>query len=276
MSTSLRIALIHDVFHEADAADRLAARLEGAKRQGAGLAVLPELPLNPWSPATKNASAADADPEGGPRTRLQQATARKVGIGLVGGVIRVHPDGRRFNTALIIDARGELVGTYAKAHLPEEPGFWETSHYGPGDAWPTPFTAFGVPFGVQICSDINRPEGCHVLGALSACAVLAPRATEAATYDRWRVVFRANALTSCLYVLSVNRPGPEFGVLIGGPSIAVDPDGQVMVESTDPVVTVEVNADRVRQARGAYPGYLPERAALYAQAWSQVASQRGR
>ena len=49
-------------------------------------------------------------------------------------------------------------------------------------------------------------------------AILIPRASEEKTYQRWKIVFRANALTGCSYVLCVNRPDPEEGVLIGGPS----------------------------------------------------------
>ena len=64
-------------------------------------------------------------------------------------------------------------------------------------------------------------------------AILVPRASEERTYQRWKIVFRANALTSGCYVLSVNRPDPEEGVLIGGPSIAVDPNGAVLLETTD-------------------------------------------
>ena len=86
---------------------------------------------------------------------------------------------------------------------------------------PRRIDAFGIPIGVQLCSDINRPEGTHLLGAQGAMATLNPRATEEATYQRWKVVFRANAMTSACYVLSVNRPYPEQGVPLGGPSVPV-------------------------------------------------------
>jgi predicted amidohydrolase len=167
------------------------------------------------------------------------------------------------------------VATYEKLHLPEEPGFWETSHYEPGTEAPGRIDTFGLPVGVQICSDINRPEGSHLLGAQGAMAVLAPRASEERTYQRWKVVFRANALTSCSYLVSVNRPHPEEGVLIGGPSVAVDPNGQVLVETTDPLAVVTLDAGVVRRARIAYPGYLPVRARLYADAWREIAARDG-
>jgi N-carbamoylputrescine amidase len=273
----LTVALISEVFWEPDGAVRLAQRLAEAAERGADVAVLPEIPLNPWRPATKDVVDADAEPMDGPRARTQAEAAAEAGIGLVGGIIHRDADtGRRTSRALVFDRSGELVTTYEKLHLPEEPGFWETSHYEPGTVAPQRIDAFGLPVGVQICSDINRPEGSDLLGAQGAMAVLAPRATEERTYQRWKVVFRAIGLTACCYVLSVNRPDPEQGVLIGGPSIAVDPAGEVLLETTDRMGIVTLEARVVTEARTAYPGYLPIRAGLYAAAWSEIAGRDGK
>ncbi len=272
----LTVALISEVFWEPDGTQRLGERLAEAADRGADLAVLPELPLNPWRPATKDAHDEDAEPMDGPRATAQAEAAAEAGIGLVGGIIhRDSATGRRTSRALVFDGTGSVVATYEKLHLPDEPGFWEPSHYEPGTAAPGRIDAFGLPVGVQICSDNNRPEGAHLLGAQGAMAILIPRATEEKTYQRWKVVFRANALTSAAYVLSVNRPAPEEGVLIGGPSVAVAPDGEVLVETTDRLALATIQADAVARARVAYPGYLPIRARLYADAWRDIAAGDG-
>jgi predicted amidohydrolase len=272
----LTVALISEVYWQPDGIARLRERVAQASSRGADLAVLPEIPLNPWSPATKDPRDDDAEPMRGPRMMAQAEAATEAGIGLVGGIIHRDVDtGRRTSRALVFDPSGELVATYEKLHLPEEPGFWETSHYEPGTDAPRRIDTFGLPVGVQICSDNNRPEGTHLLAGQGAMAVLVPRASEEATYQRWKVVFRANALTSACYVLSVNRPDPEAGVLIGGPSIAVDPGGNVMVETTDTLSLVTLDAAAVIRARTAYPGYLPIRARLYADAWGEVAASDG-
>lgn len=271
----LTVALISETYWEADGAVRLRERLAEAAERGADLALLPELPLNQWRPSTKDAVEADAEPMGGERATLQAEAAAEAGIGVIGGIIHRAPDGRRTSRALAFDSEGQVVATYEKLHLPEEPGFWETSHYEPGTEAPRATDAFGVPIGLQICSDANRPEGTHLFGAQGAVAVLIPRATEERTYQRWKTVFRANALTSCLYVLSVNRPHPEDGVLIGGPSVAFDPNGELLVETTEPLVLVTLEERVVHEARRAYPGYLPVRARLYADAWAEVAGRDG-
>jgi len=272
----LTVALISEVFHEADGPARLIDRVAEAAGRGADVAVLPEIPLNPWRPATRTAVEEDAETEGGQRTQAMAEAARQARIGLVGGIIHLEPStGRRTSRALAFDASGEVVARYEKLHLPEEPGFWETSHYEPGTEAPSRIDAFGVPVGIQICSDNNRPEGTHLLGAEGAMAAIIPRASEERTYQRWKLVFRANALTSCLYVLSVNRPAPEEGVLIGGPSVAVDPGGNVVLETTDIIGLVTLDAAVVHKARADYPGYLPVRAALYADAWWEIAGRDG-
>jgi predicted amidohydrolase len=271
----LTVALISEVFWEPDGEARLHERLAQAAERGADLAVLPELPLNPWRPATKQPVDGDSEPMHGPRMAAQQEAAREAGIGLVGGIIHVDEHGQRTSRSLILDAGGELVSTYEKLHLPEEPGFWETSHYRPGTRAPHRIDAFGMPIGVQLCSDINRPEGSHILGAQGAHAILAPRATEERTYQRWKIVFRAIALTSCVYVVTVNRPHPEQGVLIGGPSAAMGPDGEVLLETTDTLALVTLDSSVIIDGRSRYPGYLPIRADLYADAWSQIAGRDG-
>jgi N-carbamoylputrescine amidase len=274
MAATLTVALVSDVFFTPDGPARLRARLRDARARGAELAVLPEIPLNPWSPATTRVVAGDAEVPGGPRQQEQAAAARAESIALVGGaIVRDPATDVRYNTAVVYDALGDLVAWYRKVHLPDEEGFHEPAHYSPGHHAPTVIRRFAMPIGLQICSDLNRPEGCHLLGAMGAEAILAPRATEAATWDRWRTVMIANAMTSCAYVLSVNRPAPEQGVPLGGPSCAVAPGGGVLLETTDPVAVVTLDRDAVIEAKTRYPGYLKVEAAIYAEAWKGIAGQ---
>ena len=265
----ITLALIHEVFTDSTARARLTNRLAVAREAGAELAVLPELPLDPWPAGTRIPRDEDAEAPGGRRHELFSDAAAASGVAVFGGAIVRDPDsGRRFNRALLFDAGGELVASYDKLHLPSEEGFWESDHYEPGETPPSRIDALGFPLGLQICSDLQRPWGCQLLARLGAGAILAPRATPPASFPRWKTVITANAITTGSYVVSVNRPVPDGGVEIGGPSIAVSPTGELLAESTDPLTTVVLENDAVSAARKDYPGYLDVRAELYARAWT--------
>jgi predicted amidohydrolase len=271
---TLTIALISDVFYDNDAQARLIARLEEAKAQGAELACIPEIPCNPWSPATQTPRDDDAEAPDGPRHAMMSSAAKSVGIGLIGGaIVQDTESGIRRNTALVYAADGSCIARYAKLHVPEEPGFWESSHYEPGIEAPRRIDGFALPIGVQICSDNNRPEGAHLLAAQGVGAMFVPRSTVEGLYEKvWKTVWRANAIVGGMYVLSVNRPAPEQGIDIGGPSIVVAPDGEVLLESREPVAVTTLHGEAIGRAKLDYPAYLPVRSDIYAKAWSEIAA----
>jgi N-carbamoylputrescine amidase len=272
----MTVALLHEVFHGQDGPERLDRRLDEARRGGAELALLPELPLQPWVPATRERREEDSEDPGGPIHRRLAEAARVGSIGVMGGAIVRDPStGRRLNRALLFDREGGLVGSYDKLHIPCEEGFWERDHYDPGDDPPRRVDAFSLPVGMQICSDLQRPQGSWLLGAAGAFVVFGPRATPPDSYERWRRVIRTDAMVAATYLISVNRPAPERGVEIGGPSIAVGPDGELLLESTDPVAWVELSRSTVLAARRDYPGYLDVRAELYARAWREMVREEG-
>jgi predicted amidohydrolase len=267
---TLTLAVVQDLFVGEGGADRLQRRLREARGAGASLALLPELPLDPWYPARREPREEAAEPPGGRRERLLAEAARRGGIGLLGGaIVRDPASGRRFNRALLFDAAGSLVAGYDKLHLPAEEGFWESDHYEPGEEPPARIDGFAMPLGIQICSDLNRPQGTQLLSALGAEVILSPRATPPESYARWLLVARANAITSSVYLVSINRPS-EPGLPVGGGSFVVAPNGEVLLESSDAVSIVELRHSVVEQARHDYPGYLAVRSGLYAKAWSRV------
>jgi N-carbamoylputrescine amidase len=271
-----KIALVTEVFTGERAAEHLGSHLDTARRQGAALVLLPELPFDAWMAATRKPNDDHAEPPGGWRQQLLADAARAAGVAVLGTVIERDPgSGRRHNTSLLVSADGSLLATYRKAHLPWEEGYWEAAHYDPGDEPPEVVEAGGLRIGVQICSDANRPQGSNLLGASGAELIAVPRATPIDTYARWRLVLRANAVTSTAWVASINRPRPEAGVPMGGPSLVVAPDGTVVLETNEPVATVDIDREAVRRARQDYPGYLPQRCDLYADGWSRAAAKGG-
>ena len=263
-----RIALISEVYPVADRS--LTEDLKQAADAGARIAVLPECPAQGWVPGGSTTEDADAEPAGGPRERRQAEAARLAGIALLGGGIERCSDGRRRNAAVLWDAEGVERLRYHKMHIPDEPGFREAAHYEPGFEAPAVVEVEGLRIGVQICSDNQRPDGAMMLAARGCECILNPRATERGLLDLWKTVWRANAITTGSWILSPNRPRPEPGTPLGGPSVAVTPCGEICVESDAKVSMVDVDPDRVASARAVYPGYLAIPSSSYAAAWSEI------
>jgi predicted amidohydrolase len=272
---TLTLALIHDVFPGAEQEERLVAVLRDAARRGAELAVLPELGVDPWIPATRDVRDNDCEAPGGPRQQRLSRAAAAAEIAVLGGaIVRDPATNERRNRAFVHDGRGQEIACYDKLHLPCEPGFWESDHYAPGDDMPQVIDALGFPFGIQICSDLNRPAACQQLAYRGAAAILSMRATPPASFDRWRTVIRANAIFACAYVVSVNRPRSEGGADIGGSSLAFAPGGATVAETTDPVSVITLHRETVQTARRDYPGYLDVRTDLYARGWREAGRRR--
>jgi predicted amidohydrolase len=270
----LNIALITEVFFDDIEGERLTRRLCDARAAGADLAVLPELPLDPWIPASRDADPMDAEEPQGRRHQLQAGAAREAGIAVLGGAIVRDPStGKRHNTALLFDDRGSLSGSYRKIHLPFEENFWEAAHYEPGEEPPSTFPGFAMPLGVQICSDANRTSGCQLLAAQGVGAIFVPRATPVESWPRWRMVLRANAVTAAAYVVTVNRPPFGESSPIGGPSAVFDPGGEVVIETTDPMAVVRLDTEAPIRAREAYPGYLAFHPGVHEKGWKAVPGQ---
>jgi N-carbamoylputrescine amidase len=269
----LNIALITEVFFDDPDGERLSSRLAQARVAGADLAVLPELPLDPWVPAARVADPRDAEEPNGLRHRLQADAARAAGIAVLGGAIVRDPEtGKRHNTALLIDNRGSLIGSYRKIHLPFEDDFWEAAHYEPGAEPPLVFPGFPLALGIQICSDANRTSGCQLLAAQGVGAIFVPRATPAESWPRWRMVLRADAVTSAAFVVTVNRPPVGDPSPIGGPSAVIGPDGEVVIETDEPLAVVRLDCEAVERARAAYPGSLDFHPGVHEKGWKSVAA----
>ena len=268
---ALTLAIITEVFPDPPAWELLPGVLTEAGALGADLAVLPEIPLNPWSPASKAPLDEDAEAVDGPRQMALASAASLSGVAVLGGAIIRDPDtGVRHNTALLYDGSGSCLARYKKVHLPSEEGFWETSHYEPGHEPPTVVSGLPMKIGFQVCSDVNRTTGFQLLGAMGAEVVLVPRCTPPQTYERWKLVLRANAVTSGCFVVSSTRPAPTPNGLIGGPSIAISPTSEVLLETSDRLSVVTLSKSVLEEARADYPGYLETYPELYARAWKAV------
>jgi N-carbamoylputrescine amidase len=73
-----------------------------------------------------------------------------------------------YNSVVMVDADGGVLGSYRKSHIPEGPGYHEKFYFSPGD---TGFKVFDTKFaklGVAICWDQWFPEAARAMALMGA------------------------------------------------------------------------------------------------------------
>ncbi len=240
--------------------------LQEAARQGASLALLPEMFPLPWVASVEDSRAfAYAEPEDGPTLSYMRKTAKALGIALAVPLYERCGE-QRFNTTFVISPYGDILMRYRKNHIPYHPGWYEKYYYEPGDLGFPVFHHMGSVMGVQTCWDNLFPEGSRILALKGAEIILAPRGSGDYSRERWRTSLAANAMANNCFVATVNRIGRERGgYQFGGDSLVVGPDGEVVAstQGEDVALTVEIDLDKVRQSRGEWPFLADRRPSLY-------------
>ena len=239
-----------------------------AAEKGARLAAFQELFVFPWFPARKDDEAfAMAEGLDGELIESMTSLARETEMVLVCPIF--ERDGEVcYNTAVVIEKDGSIIGSYRKVHIPQVPLWEEKYYFQPGnDAFPVFDTSCGR-IGVQISWDNFFPEGSRILGLKEAQIVVAPTSAAFASQDRWLKVISANAITNGFFILRANRVGREEHQSFYGASFCTNPFGELVGETAgerDTVYLVEVDLSLVDEARRVLPFYQDRRPECYAE-----------
>jgi len=217
----IRVALIQSETREEFDSRRLATMaslLDGTR--GADLVLLPEL----WRVGYSDFGAyvTKAETIDGETVSLVREKARDLKAFVLGGTIVEEEDGKLYNTAILVDRRGELLTAYRKIHLLDYRSR-ERTLLCPGDAVKVVPTEFGV-LGLAICYDLRFPELFRTLAERGAQIVLVPSAWPARRLEAWDALSRARAVENQGYLLACDGAGN--GLL--GRSRVVDPWGVIV------------------------------------------------
>ncbi len=254
---------------------RMVALLEKARARGCRFVVFPELALTTFFPrrfmadwAEVDAFFEDAMP--GPDTAPLFRAAARLGVGFYLGYAEKFTQAgrvRRFNTAILVDATGTIVGTYRKVHLPghiehEPQRPWqhlEKRYFEPGDLGFPVFRAFGGLFGMCICNDRRWPETFRVMGLqgveLVACGYNTPvRNAVAREPPHLRMLhnqmsMQAGAYQNGTWVVGVAKAGLEDGVEMMAGTCIVAPTGEIVASAMtdgDELVAYDCDLDAGR------------------------------
>ena len=260
-----------------DLAENLAgtlAAIEEAAQRGAKIICTQELFRSKYFCQSEDYRYFDlAEPIPGPSSRALCAVAKKHNVVIVGSLFEKRAAGLYHNTAVVIDANGELLGLYRKMHIPDDPLFYEKFYFTPGDLGFKAFATKYANLGVLICWDQWYPEGARITALKGAEVIFFPTAigwhlgeeleVNTSQHESWELIQRSHAVANGVFVAVPNRVGhetfagiPGEGIQFWGQSFLCDPRGQVLQRASDnqeEILIAECDLSQIDQQRTHWP-----------------------
>ena len=233
---------------------RMIVLLRKADDAGSKLIVFPELALTTFFPRWYFEDQADVDaffetdmPNADTEPLFDAAARAGIAFYLGYAELISHNDTtRRFNTSILVNQAGEIVGKYRKIHLPGhrelEPDFpfqhLEKRYFETGDLGFPVFNTLNTTLGMCICNDRRWPETYRMLGLQGAEMVLLgyntpvhyPRAPELDHLQDFHnhLSLQAGAYQNGTWVAAAAKAGREENCDLIGGSCIVAPSGEIV------------------------------------------------
>jgi agmatine deiminase len=202
-----------------------------------------------------------------------EAANAKIAI-VAGSVYERTSSGELYNTSMVIDAHGMLLGAYRKVHIPHDPSFYERNYFKPGDQG---FKVFDLGFakvGVLICYDQWFPEAARALALAGAEIIFYPTAishvagieqSEGEWQRAWEIVQCGHAVANNVVVCAANRVGAEGGSNFWGGSFVCDAFGQLLAKGdTEPgLILADVDLGHSQYVRDSWRFMVSRRPEQY-------------
>jgi N-carbamoyl-D-amino-acid hydrolase len=233
---------------------RMIDLIDQAKAQECDLVVYSELALTTFFPRWYMADQAEVDfwferamPNPATRPLFERAAEHKIAMSL--GYAELTPDGQRFNTSILTDRDGRIVGKYRKVHLPGHAEYdparsfqhLEKRYFEPGDLGFPVWRTMGGILGMCICNDRRWPETYRVMGLQGVEMIVLGFNTPSVNSQRGgeriekrmfhhRLSLQAGAYQNSAWVVAVAKAGTEDGHHCMGGTCIVNPDGEIVAE----------------------------------------------
>lgn len=229
-----------------------------AANKGAEIVILPEM-WNTSYALEKLEGLADID---GERTKaFLSQLAKELHVHIVGGSVATKKGDKFYNTMLVYNNEGELVGEYDKAHLFRLMD--EHLHLSSGNTQNN-FKLGDLDAAGVICYDIRFPEWLR-LHALNGAKVLFVSAQwPTARIDHWKTLLQARAIENQCFVVAVNRISRNKDNF-NGQSMVIEPWGEILWTGgeDEELAIVDVDFTKVDEVRTRIPVYDDRRPELY-------------
>lgn len=205
----------------------------------------------------------------GPTTEKIAKACNEYGIAAITPIFELDSEvpGLYYNTAVVLDRQGKMLGKYRKTHLPQLPGYDEKYYFRPGNTGYPVFEVNGHKIGVYICYDRHFPEGPRIMALKGAEIIFIPTCTGVYP-ELWELELRAHASFNTVYVAGVNRVGKEYEGQqhpYYGSTAVVDPSGKIVAKASDKeeLLIFDADIERLVERRRQAPFLRDRRPELY-------------
>jgi len=192
--------------------------------------------------------------EGSTVSMLREKACAK-GCFVFGGSIVENTDGAYYNTSVLIDRLGTIVGRYRKIHLYGHQSE-EAKLLARGDAVTVVDTELGK-MGLSTCYDLRFPELYRKMAGMGAEVFLVASAWPFPRLEAWLMLNRVRALENQVFLVSSNCTGSNRGKAFVGHSMIVDPWGTPLATGGDYecIVRSEFDVAQVHETRSTFSGF---------------------
>ncbi len=272
---AVQMSMSDDLDHNVAAAER---HVRTAVAAGAQLVLVPELFEGPYFCKDMAPEHFDrARPlEGHPTVEHFRAVARELDVVLPLSVYE-RANNATFNSLVMVDADGTVLGTYRKSHIPDGPGYTEKYYFNPGDTGFQVWRTRHAVVGAAICWDQWFPESARAMALMGAEVLCYPTAIGTEPPDpqwdssgHWQRVMQGHAGANLTPLVAANRIGHEVGttteITFYGSSFICDNTGAKVAEAgrdLDEVITATFDLDELRRTRHSWGLFRDRRPDLY-------------
>jgi len=240
-----------------------------AAKDKARIVVLPEMFNCPYD----NSKFAEYAEEffKGPTTAAIASLAKQLGIYIVAGSIPEADEEYIYNSCLVFDQNGNVIGKHRKMHMfdidvKDKITFKESDTLTPGSNITIVETEF-CSIGIAICFDMRFPELFKQMALKGARVVIIPAAFNMVTGPaHWELLLRTRAVDNQVYVAAASPSRDEKASYTAyGNSMIVDPWGKVISRAgaNEAIVFAEIDLDYVEKVRNELPVLKNRRTDIY-------------
>jgi len=179
-------------------------------------------------------------------TMLLSGVASKYHTNIIAGsIIEKTHDNKFFNTSLILNREGAVIGQYRKNYTFSHCGSDEGKYIEKDDRI-TVIDIEGIKYGIGICYDIRFPELFREMVKHKAEVFVVPAAFPPERIEQWNILNQARALENLAILISCNQYGA---------SNVVSPHGKILrtSERGEKAIRNIIDIDEISKTRSETP-----------------------